>query len=69
MQCLFTLSVYFVFPLALKLCASESVRARLPELIHHFLQDRVTIFQLTCRSGAWSLVPAFQNDKVYLSVF
>lgn len=36
---------------------------------HHFLQDFVTIFQLTCRSGAWSLVPSFQDDKVYLSVF
>lgn len=24
---------------------------------------------MTCRSGAWSLVLAFQNDKVYLSVF
>lgn len=38
-------------------------------LIHHFLQDCVTIFQLTCRSEAWSLVLAFQNDKVYLSLF
>ena len=50
-------------------CARERMRARSHVLIHHFLQDWVTIFQLTCRSGAWSLVPAFQNDKVYLSVF
>lgn len=45
------------------------MHACLHVVTHHFLQDCVTIFQLTCRSGAWSLVPAFQNDKVYLSVF
>ena len=50
-------------------CSCESMCSSLHVLIHHFLQDCVTIFQLTCRSGAWSLVPAFQNDKVYLSVF
>lgn len=52
-----------------RLGACEGMRACLHVVIHNFLQDCVTIFQLTCRSGAWSLVPAFQNDKVYLSVF
>lgn len=45
------------------------MHACLHVLIQHFLQDCATIFQLTCCSGAWSLVQAFQNDKVYLSVF
>lgn len=51
------------------LCACKSMHACLHVPIHHFLQNCVTIFQLTCRSEAWSLVLAFQNDKVYLSVF
>lgn len=70
MHCLFTMSVYFLFLFAFwSSYARESLRVRWPELVHPFLGDRVTIFQLTRRSGARSLVPAFQNDKVYLSVF
>lgn len=71
--CPLCLYLFISFHLSANIWASLQdwvcARVCLHVVTHHFLQDFVTIFQLTCRSGAWSLVPAFQDDKVYLSVF